>query len=375
MPMPQIAAPAPTAPTVPSTVRAVRVAAGGTSRRHRHQDRGLHRRRRLRRCSRPRSPCCGSRRCRRRGWSRSRAFADRQPVSAVHVPSPTLPKPALRRAFLASSSERPDTSGTVRPSPLLGLIVTVVPPATLPAPGFWAPTTPAGWLESTGPPTSTVNPASVSVFVACSIVWPTTFGRSVSCSLDEVVVRARELVAAVRGIGRALNVPRDAVADVGQPNPVVRGLEDVAAALDVARPGRRRDLGAGLDEPRLELFVRSRLADERHVVARACRQHRFRRSSRPAARRPRSPPPSDRAPGCTYAPASAVRCRRNRSRGRSPAAGSTCRCWRRWRSASAIARGDTLSVPMTALSVSMSTGSFSKASMTPILVATFAMSQ
>ena len=62
----------------------------------------------------------------------------------MQLPSLTLPKPALRSARLASSSVRPDTSGTAMPCPLLGLIVTVVPAATRPAPGFCAATMPSG---------------------------------------------------------------------------------------------------------------------------------------------------------------------------------------------------------------------------------------
>ena len=297
MPMPQIAAPAPTAPTAPSTVRAVRVAAGGTSRRCRCRRRGRRHRRRRRRCSRRRSPCCGSRRCRRRGWSRSLCVCAPAPASAVQVPSPTLPKPALRSAFLASSSERPETSGTARPSPLLGLIVTVLPPATLPASGV------LGADDACG---------LVGVDRAADLDREPGVGQRLRRLLDRLADHVREVgehllgqlgvgpgepVAAVGGVGRALDVPRDAVADVGEPHAVVGGLEDVPTALDVAHPRRGRDLGAGLDQPRLELFVGTGLADERRCRRAGLPWRRCRRSSRPAARRPRSPRPSGRGPG------------------------------------------------------------------------------
>ncbi len=53
----------------------------------------------------------------------------------VHWPSSALLNPADCRAATASAGVLPLTRGTFVPSPLLGLIVTVLPPATLPASG------------------------------------------------------------------------------------------------------------------------------------------------------------------------------------------------------------------------------------------------
>ena len=61
---------------------------------------------------------------------------------------------------------------------VLGLIVTVAPPAVFPAPGLCWAIVPAGRSESTGPPTCTWKPAPVRVWVAWSCDIPTTFGRS-----------------------------------------------------------------------------------------------------------------------------------------------------------------------------------------------------
>ena len=195
MPMPQIAAPAPTAPTAPSAVRAVRA------------------------------------RCRLRalGCSRCALVVDQDRRVAVHdVPARGLVPVALplrpdarllgarRRAgrcrsrrtagsLIASSELRPATSGDRDALAVAGVDRDGGSARDLARAGVLRGDDAFGrrWSRRARR-RSPSKPASSSVLLASSIDMPTTFGRSVQHLTRQAPVGLRELVAAVDGVRGAL---------------------------------------------------------------------------------------------------------------------------------------------------------------------------